>query len=114
VADIKKATHLYGGVIAGFTFPRAYRHRLLWEVDPLVEMGPTTSHAVYVVGYDRTSLTFITHGKRATMSWEFFVKYSDEAYVVLNPLWLRAGIAPNGESEKFLRDSLITLNATSL
>jgi len=111
IAHIKHATHLYGGVIAGFTFPRAYSRRLHWEIDPLVDPALNASHAVYVVGYDQDTLTFITHGKRATMTWTFFVKYSDEAYAVLNPLWLQAGAAPNGKSGDFLRTALPLLES---
>ena len=46
--------------------------------------NPRNGHYVYVMGYDESGLTCITWAKRQKMSWAFFIKYTDEAYAIMD------------------------------
>jgi hypothetical protein len=61
--------------------------------------NPNNGHYVVAVGYDDALrvVKVISWGRRMSMSYDFFLKYNDEAYAVLNDLSLNAaGVTPEG------------------
>jgi hypothetical protein len=71
--------------------------------------NPNNGHYVVAVGYDDATrrLTTISWGRKMSMSYDFFLKYSDENYAVLNDLALNAvGVSPEGFDYPRLLDDL--------
>jgi YD repeat-containing protein len=46
--------------------------------------GSVGGHYVYCVAYDSTGITCVTWGQRQFMSWEFWDKYTDEAWAIID------------------------------
>jgi hypothetical protein len=46
--------------------------------------GSVGGHYVYCVAYDSQGLTCVTWAKRQQMTWEFFDKYTDEAWAIFD------------------------------
>lgn len=44
-------------------------------------------HCVAVIGYDEKAIYVVTWGTLKAMSWDFFVRYTDEVYAVLSIDW---------------------------
>lgn len=87
VTALKQAINAFGGIGIGFNFP-AYAMDQFdagkpWEVQKAnaqIEGG----HYVLATGYDAQYLKVKTWGSETLMSWAFFAKYADEAWVVLD------------------------------
>src|SRR5574341_265798 len=62
--------------------------------------NPYNGHYVCAVAYDHAARTFevVTWGERWVMSYDFFLKYCDEAYAMLNDLSIlqRTMVSPEG------------------
>jgi hypothetical protein len=94
VASLKQAVWTFGGVGVGFNFP-AYAMDQFdagkpWDVqkkNAQIEGG----HYVLVTGYNDQYLKVKTWGAEQLMSWSFFAKYADEAWVVLDDEMVGAG-----------------------
>jgi hypothetical protein len=106
--NIKRAIYYYGGIFCGVYMPREFIDcEEAWNLErKLKSTKKDSSHAIYIAGYDKHHLTFVSHGIAALMTWEFFEKYADEAYVMLNPLWIKNGVSPNGYKYKFLQEEI--------
>lgn len=99
VGQIKAACYLFGGVYIGFEVP-AYimddtsNHN--WgsmSGDKSIVGG----HAVPIFGYGRGGCTNVSWGDFYHMSWEFWLRYVDEAYAVVSTDWLKqSGVSPSG------------------
>ena len=92
IDQIKYGIYLLRGLNIGLNLPTSSMPQFQagepWEVveGPQGEPGSLGGHCVYVVGYDATHVTCVTWGRRHKMSWDFFVKYCDEAYIVCDTL----------------------------
>jgi hypothetical protein len=93
---IMQATYLYGGAYIGLTLPASAEQQtdanLVWTVpwfSPIIG-----GHAVPILSYDATHVWLITWGKIQCATWDFVLKYMDEAFVCIDPLWIGA----NGEA----------------
>jgi hypothetical protein len=75
------------GIMTGFALPDSAMQTFL-DGKPWIDTSDTRNfengHCVYICAYDATGPTCITWGKRQKMSWEFFGKYCDEAYGVID------------------------------
>jgi hypothetical protein len=71
-----------------------------------VKPGSWGGHAVYVAAYDEEGLTCITWGAPLKRTWDFFVSYCEQAWIVFSRNdWLNPdGIAPSGYDLNTLRD----------
>lgn len=99
VKTIKQCIDLFGGVGVGFNFPAYAMDQFNadepWEVqkrNASIEGG----HYVLATGYDATHLKVKTWGAEQLMSWAFFAKYADEAWVALDDEM----VGPAGSFEK--------------
>jgi hypothetical protein len=88
--ETKAAIYLLSGIGIGLMLPTASMDQFIngshWTVinDSSGEYGSLGGHYVYVIGYDDFGLTCITWGKYQKMSWEFYKKYCDEAYGIID------------------------------
>jgi hypothetical protein len=102
----RQAVNLFGGLALGVSLPLAVQDLDVWELPTRREgrrereqwfAGSWGGHAVPVIAYDGWGLDFISWGKRMRMTWDFYLTYCDEAFVVLSKNWLGDDSqAPNG------------------
>jgi hypothetical protein len=97
--NIREAVYYYGGAYCGIQLPQTAMEQteagLGWTVPWFsANLG---GHAISVLSYNATHLWCVTWGAVQVMTWEFFMKFADEAYAIINPLWLDAsGLSPTG------------------
>lgn len=106
---LKAAVWLFDAVGIGFEVPDYAEDQFalgqIWHIGGQDPNAPIVGgHYVPVVGYDSGGLWLVTWGELHRMTWQFFRKYTDEAYALLSPDMLRAGKSPDGFD-------LATLNA---
>lgn len=94
---VKWAIMLFGGAYVGLALPKSAEYQQTWQVisGPDAEPGSWGGHCVPLVGYDSQYVECITWGGIMKMTWEFWLKYGDEAYAILSPNWLKDGLDPN-------------------
>jgi hypothetical protein len=86
--ELKYAILLLGGAYTGFWVPSSAMDQFdrgeTWTVVP----GSTIAggHAIYLVGYNEIGPVCLTWGKKQQMTWEFFLKYTDEAYAMIDDI----------------------------
>lgn len=85
--NCKHAIQLFGGLYAGLALPNSVQGQDVWKVKS-PDGGLWGGHAVHIVGYDPDWLWCISWGKIIKMTWDFWLKYSDEAYCLLGKDWL--------------------------
>jgi hypothetical protein len=62
-------------------------------------------HAIILVGYDPTGLTFISWGGLYKMTWAFFDNYCEEAYAIVDKNWIaKTGKTPLSMTMQQLED----------
>lgn len=129
--QVPQAVYLFGGCYIGVELPKyamnpsqpghppTANSAADWDLtaEQLTAKGsqadpdPKGGHCVCVVGYDPTGLQVVTWGALARMSWDFFMRYSDEAWVVLcQGAWLaKDGSTPSGLTASQLRQNFAWL-----
>lgn len=97
--EVKHCIHLLGGVNFGMLVPQSaldqFEAEAIWEVVE-DDGGNQGGHGVYlyhygtIEGYDERGITCMTWGRRQFMTWEFFDRYVDEAYGIVDNVdpWL--------------------------
>lgn len=95
--EIQEAIYTFGSAYVCLLLPATARQQhMIWDAVPSIQKPKWLSnqpntwepHAVCAVAYDEKGLTVITWGLEKQMTWEFYKKYSDEAYAVLSLDWL--------------------------
>jgi len=85
--EVKAAIYLLDGVYCGLWLPQSAEAELARE-SPWLEnwdrAGGWGGHCVYVCGYSSIGPTCVTWGRKQLMSWEFWRKYCDEAYGIVD------------------------------
>lgn len=110
VNAIRQAIFLFGGAYIGLQLPVSAQNQEVWKVTQ-DDGGGWGGHAVPVLGYGREGLTCVTWGGLKQMSWDFFLRYCDEAYGILSPDWLdQDGKSANGFGVEDLRRDLASMN----
>lgn len=123
-ADTLRAViYLFGAAYIGLDLPNFALPRTLeqiptvqWEIPPAIspeDAAPQeqNGHCVAAIGYDENYIYVVTWGTLKTMSWDFFTRYTDEAYAVLSTDWVQKDkMAPSGfDLQTLERDlSLVT------
>jgi hypothetical protein len=105
--ELRLAVHLFGSSGLGLSLPDGGVFGP-WTV-LYGAPNPRNGHYVVAVGYDDATrrITTISWGRKMSMSYDFFLKYSDENYAVLNDLSLNAqGVSPAGFDYARLLDDL--------
>ena len=102
LAHIQTGIYLFGLAYIGFSVPQSAMDQnaagQVWDCVPN-DGGIVGGHAVIIPAYDASQnmFTAITWGEKQLMTWRFWQKYVDEAYVLLSPDWLGTrGIDPSG------------------
>ena len=110
--EVKLAISEFGLAYIGFQVPDSIYDSNgeplpIWNVSP-IESNIEGGHAVILVGYDANGLTVISWGQKYIMSWNFFQKYVDEVYAIVDNNWIKStGVTPLGLSIPAL-ESLMT------
>jgi hypothetical protein len=97
-AHIKEVIYYYGGVYAGFQLPASAEQQTsantVWTVpwfSPIIG-----GHAIALLSYTADYVWAVTWGKVQCISWDFILKYIDEAYATVDPLWVSTtGVSPS-------------------
>jgi hypothetical protein len=80
--EVKAGIFYLNGAYIGINLPpSAQRPCDIWQYNS--EPG-TGRHCVYVKAYDENGLTCITWGVEQRMTWDFWKRYVDEAYLVVD------------------------------
>jgi hypothetical protein len=95
---IKEVIYYYGGVYAGFNLPASAQEQTsantVWSVpwfSPIIG-----GHAIALLSYTADYVWAITWGKIQCIAWDFVIKYIDEAYAIVDPLWVsNTGVSPS-------------------
>lgn len=99
--DIKKSIHMFGSAYIGLALPLSAKPKVTKKgvIVPWTTKADDAywiNHAVCAVKYTEDELTVVTWGYEQRMTWDFYEKYSEEAYGVLSTDWINAdGTAPN-------------------
>jgi hypothetical protein len=95
----KLAIEYFGSVYIGMSLPNTNTFGP-WDVKaPTWPANPANGHAVCLIGYNDATNMFkvATWGEIWNMSYDWFKKYCDESYAVLNDLSLNTlGVSPEG------------------
>jgi hypothetical protein len=90
--SIREAVYYYGGAYIGVMLPASAEQQtdagLVWTTpwfSPIVG-----GHAVPILSYDAHHVWLITWGKVQCATWDFIFRYCDEAYAIVDPLWITA------------------------
>lgn len=89
---VKQAIAVFGQIYTGFNFPSSamdqFNAQQTWDVvaGSTIEGG----HCVTIGAYDATGLECVTWGATQRMTWAFFQKYFDEAWVIVTPDFVNA------------------------
>jgi hypothetical protein len=85
--ELRQAIHLFGQVYAGFAFPSTAMDQFnageTWDV--VRGARNEGGHCVTLGAYDKNGLECVTWGKVQKLTWAFFRKYFDEAWVIISP-----------------------------
>lgn len=115
--DIKRTIDWCGGCYIGFDVP-AFLMDLtapgsVWDVggknaDTSIEGG----HCVLVTGFDDDGVDLISWGAKYRMTWEFWDKYVDEAYGLVDSYWVeQTGKTPAGMTLGELKQQMSAFGA---
>lgn len=106
--EVKAAIYFWGGIITGANLPLAAQDQPQWVAGPNLdgdyEPGGWGGHAFALVGWTVDSVgTFwliaITWGAIKLLSWQWWLDYVDEAYVLPSMAWVKSsGCSPSGLS----------------
>lgn len=86
----RQAIHYFGGAYIGLMLPESAMQQtdagLVWTKP---WFSPTIGgHAIQLLSYDANHIWAITWGKIQCMTLEFYQAFCDEAFVVVDPLWM--------------------------
>lgn len=98
-AHVRAAVQLFGGLYIGVQLPQsamdATQNGQAWT--NITDTNIIGGHCILVVAYCQNGLTCVTWGQKQQMTWDWFNKYCDEAFVVLSPDFVGLnGLAPDG------------------
>lgn len=111
VDDVKHTISWCGGCYIGMDIPAYIMASIpaLWTLQD-IDNQSIGGHCVYLCGYDATGPFFISWGSKYQMTWEYFLKYVDEAYGLVDRAWINTtGKTPAGLSLVELVDQMQAL-----
>jgi hypothetical protein len=94
----RESIYYYGGAYIGVMLPESAMQQtdagLTWTTPWWSPIAG--GHAIPLLSYDDKHLWTVTWGKAQAMTWDFYFRYCDESYVVVDPLWIQAsGVSPS-------------------
>lgn len=83
--QVRTAHFLFGGIYAGANLPVNAQTQKVWDFVPENGSAPGSwgGHAFNVIDYGKKMLTIVTWGELQKMTWEWWDRYVDEAYCIL-------------------------------
>jgi hypothetical protein len=93
ISQVKAAIYLFGGVYLGMALPESAQYQDgHWTVTSGrgSEPGSWGGHCINAVGFGETAVRIVTWGQLWLVDWDFWSKYTDEAYAVISEDWLNA------------------------
>lgn len=91
INDVKLTIAEFGVAYIGFNVPNSVvaDSPATWTIskDPLLA-DVSGGHAVVLIAYDLEGPTCISWGTKYKMTWEFFTKYTDEVYAIIDNSWI--------------------------
>lgn len=101
VPYLKEGIYLGGGLYVGVNLPLSINEQFLNGDDWTVvkgyrgKVGSGGAHCVWVCGYDSERVYLVTWGQLVFASWQWMLKYIDEAFVLISDAWTPNDIAPS-------------------
>ncbi len=92
--DVKVTINEFGVAYIGFNVPKSLfangAPASIWEVSKDLTLANSFDggHAVVLVGYDDIGPTCISWGSKYKMTWEFFSRYTEEVYAIIDKSWI--------------------------
>lgn len=109
VDEVRRAIATFGNAYAGVALPLSAQTEEVWSATSDAP-GSWGGHCVPLVGYNATGPVCVTWGALKQMTWAWWTTYSEEAYALLSPDWLRAtGTDPAGVDWARLESALAAL-----
>ena len=120
--EVKVAQYLFSALDIGFLVPAyamtQFQEGKPWDVQTKnnkIKGGhcviPTAYGAIKILKITKEGLWVITWGKAQFMTWKFWDKYVDEAWVILDTEFLKNGKSPDGFDLKTLQADLKAIDA---
>jgi hypothetical protein len=88
--EVRQAIYMQVGIGLGLGLPYGalpqFNAGKIWDVQPghAGKPDPDGGHYVYCPGYTKKGPVCVTWGRKQQMTWDFFDRYSDEAYTVVD------------------------------
>jgi hypothetical protein len=114
--DARCAIAWFGNTLIGLLLPLSAQTQDVWEMTsgPAAVAGSWGGHCVLCVGYDADWVYFVSWGKLMKMSWAFYEKYADEAYVIMTESFMKPpGVTPGGLDWATLQQRMRVLKAAN-
>ena len=109
VDEVRRAIATFGNAYAGVALPLSAQTEEVWSATSDAP-GSWGGHCVPLVGYNAIGPVCVTWGALKQMTWAWWTTYSEEAYALLSPDWLRAtGADPAGVDWARLESALATM-----
>jgi hypothetical protein len=98
IDQLKAAVYVFGGAYIGIQVP-SYIMQVpaggSWSLTPGADKTIEGGHAIPVVGYGSRGVTILSWGTSYTFNYQFWADNCDEAYAVVDPLWIEeSGVSP--------------------
>lgn len=123
-ADLRAVIFLFGSAYIGLDLPHFACSGdplgwpdISWDLPAAAsseDAAPQTAngHCVAAIGYDDQVIYVVTWGRLKTMTWDFFVRYTDEVYSVLSTDWVQRDLkCPSGFDMTTLASDLALVTA---
>lgn len=111
--NVKAAIFEGGLAYIGFEVPAYFNFAKVWDIDPAGDPTIISGHAVILTGYDDSTQRFrlLSWGEEYFMSYNFFLKFTDEAYFLLDAEWINnaARTSPMGLDMAALEEAMTAL-----
>lgn len=95
--EVQAAIYLLTAAYVGLQLPKSAQVQIQtgqpWDVTtgPNASPGSWGGHCVMIPGYNPTGPVCVTWGRKQQMTWDFFDKYCDEAYAIVDEVDSKKG-----------------------
>jgi hypothetical protein len=114
IVQIKDTINTFGVADIGINLPIAWQGAPEWTTGAGRSYRPGSwgGHSVPLAGYDEDFVYAVSWGKIIPMTWDALPEYCDEAYALIDALWIaRDAVTPCGYDLQAIRAELNALQA---